>query len=1249
MIISYAQNYEDVMLWRALKHVRNGFYIDVGANDPTIDSVTNLFYENGWSGINIEPIEDHFIALQSQRARDINLQCAIGSTEGNIELWKCDIRGWATADREVIADHVAKGNVGQYLKVPMTTLNKVCEQFASGDIHFLKIDVEGFERPALEGLDLNLFRPWVVVVEATRPNTVIEIHQQWEFLLLGANYDFVYADGLNRFYLSHEHLELKSAFKYPPNFFDEFVKSPQIEGNVWAEAILARVTQAEEKVVQANAQALNAETRVLSAEERVVNAESRALSAEERAVNAEKGIVSILSSSSWRITAPLRTVFMSLYALNNILRSLKSEQLIFSSLGYISSKPLLRRSGALVFARFPSIKMRIRKLISNATIEESSLENPLSNIAHLPARVRQIYVSLQEELLNLPSQAPKVSKRAKDQGLRLAYVSPLPPVRSGISDYSAELLPALASFYEIDVIIEQANLSDNLITEHYGVRTVEWLIQNPNYYQRVIYHFGNSSYHQHMFNLLLKIPGIVVLHDFYLGDVLNYLEAYAIDPFAYNRGLYSSHGYGALAEKFASGKLTEVVKKYPANLEVLKMAQGVIVHSQHSKNLANTWYGAHFSDNWSVIPILRKLPPEFNHNEARKQLGLKPNDFLVCSFGFMGANKLNHRLLQAWLNSSMASNKCCKLVFVGVEQDGDYGMALKQAISSSNLSNRIYITGWTDSATFIKYLSVANVAVQLRTDSRGESSAAVLDCMNFAIPTITNAHGAFVELPSESVFMLPEIFEDAELTDALNMLWLDDESRSRIGLCGQQQILNHHRPELCAKQYMHAIEQGYKKTSVYSDEIARVIASLGVNVPADLELISLAQSISLAYPSNKTTRELFIDVSATCRNDLKTGIQRVVRALVYALIQSPPDGYRVEPVYLKNDNGVWHYCYARNWTFNALGLALGWMADEPIDYSIEDVLLIADFTSGFAVEAAKDGVFKEMKAKGVKIHFFVYDLLPILMPQHFPPEQFGFPEWLSSLTAIADSALCISRAVSNDLQSWVHTSGPQRITPLSIDWFHLGADIVNSIPTAGFMTNSKKILSRLGAVPSFLMVGTIEPRKGYLQVIQAFTELWSAGLNINLVIVGKEGWRGLPDNMRRTIPEIMNLLQSHPELGKRLLWLDDASDEYLQNIYASSTCLIVASEGEGFGLPLIEAAQHGLPIIVRNLPVFREVASHHAYYFDGLNPQDLSEAILDWISLKNESVYPLSTEISWLSWTESAACVVKKLHLENEH
>jgi FkbM family methyltransferase len=262
--ISYAQNFEDVMLWRAIHHVEKGFYIDVGANDPSLDSVTRVFYERGWNGINIEPLRVHFEDLQRERPRDINLRCAVGPSKGEIEIWECDVRGWASVDKVVIEKHIAMGNIGRYHQVPMTTLAEICEQHAPNEIHFLKIDVEGFERSVLEGMDFQRFRPWIVVVEATQPNSTDEVHHQWEDLLLAKNYFFVYADGLNRFYLARERAELLPAFRYPPNVFDEFVST------------------------------------------HTVQAEARASTAESRAWQAEATINAMQNSRSWRLTKPLR-------------------------------------------------------------------------------------------------------------------------------------------------------------------------------------------------------------------------------------------------------------------------------------------------------------------------------------------------------------------------------------------------------------------------------------------------------------------------------------------------------------------------------------------------------------------------------------------------------------------------------------------------------------------------------------------------------------------------------------------------------------------------------------------------------------------------------------------------------------------------------------------------------------------------------------------------------------------------------
>lgn len=220
--ISYAQNYEDVMLWRALKHVKHGFYIDVGANDPLISSVTKLFSENGWSGINIEPMTGYFEALINDRPRDTNIPCAIGNKEGRIDIWQSEVKGWESAEKEVIERQKAEGVTGRYENVPIRTLKGICDEYAPDDIHFLKIDVEGMEKEVIEGADFEKYRPWIIVIESTIPNSNIENHRLWESLVLSSGYRLAYKDGLNRFYVSQEKEELVSAFEYPPNVFDDF-------------------------------------------------------------------------------------------------------------------------------------------------------------------------------------------------------------------------------------------------------------------------------------------------------------------------------------------------------------------------------------------------------------------------------------------------------------------------------------------------------------------------------------------------------------------------------------------------------------------------------------------------------------------------------------------------------------------------------------------------------------------------------------------------------------------------------------------------------------------------------------------------------------------------------------------------------------------------------------------------------------------------------------------------------------------
>lgn len=820
---------------------------------------------------------------------------------------------------------------------------------------------------------------------------------------------------------------------------------------------------------------------------------------------------------------------------------------------------------------------------------------------------------------------------------RLAFVSPLPPERTGIADYCAELLPALGEHYAIELIVVQDRVDTSWANEHPSrVHDVTWLRTHADEIDRVVYQIGNSPFHQHMLPLLREIPGTVVLHDFYLSGLMAWLEMVAGTDHTWAEALYAAHGYSAVRERYRDAEVAK--RQFPANLHVLQHAQGLIVHSEYSRKLAQQCYGSGFAAASVVIPLLRSPAEALDKAAARKQLDIDGDDFVVCSFGFLDSTKLNHRLLGSWLSSALAGDKQCNLVFVGENHGGDYGSSLLQTIRSSGCGNRIRITGFASLEMFRQYLVAADVAVQLRTHSRGETSAAVLDCMNYSLPLIVNANGSMAELDPEAVWMLPDEFNDAAIVEALEILWREPERRRALGERARDSIRSHHAPAECAKRYADAIEHFHCRALTGTPALVDAIAAQKQRGSGDGELIQLAQNISATLPLPRPAKCLFLDVTATCRNDLKTGIERVTRALLLALLEAPPDGYRIEPVYLSDTGGEWCYRHARRYTLGLLGCPPEVLDDESVEPENGDVLLGLDLSGDMLVQAEGAGLFTDYRNRGVAVHFLVFDLLPVRMPDVFPPGADRiYARWLQTVTKF-DGAICISKAVADDLAAWQAEIGIdwKDRRPFQIGWFHLGADMASSAPSRGLPDDAKWKLRQLQARPSFLMVGTIEPRKGYLQILEAFSQLWSEGADVNLVIVGNEGWKGLSQDSRRTIPEIVNRLRNHPELGKHLFWLEGISDEYLDKVYAASTCLIAASEGEGFGLPLIEAAQHKLPIIARDIPVLREVAGECAYYFRAREPQALADAVMNWLALDEAKKAPDSVGMPWLTWKESA-------------
>jgi FkbM family methyltransferase len=281
--VSYAQNFEDVLLWRALGHIENGFYIDVGANDPEQHSVTKAFYERGWSGINVEPLRQYQPAFLQQRPRDITLCVAAGAEDGEVTLFEVPaVPGWASADPGVAHAHEQEGYELLAHTVPLKTLSSICADHVARDIHFLKIDVEGHEEQVLRGMDFVRWRPWILLIEATMPNSRETNHETWEALVTGQRYQFAYFDGLNRYYVASEHLDLIASLQVQPNVFDDFISVHLAQAWSAREEALALAHASEERAnaeqalrIEAGARAENAVTRGIDAVLRLVNSEER--------------------------------------------------------------------------------------------------------------------------------------------------------------------------------------------------------------------------------------------------------------------------------------------------------------------------------------------------------------------------------------------------------------------------------------------------------------------------------------------------------------------------------------------------------------------------------------------------------------------------------------------------------------------------------------------------------------------------------------------------------------------------------------------------------------------------------------------------------------------------------------------------------------------------------------------------------------------------------------------------------------
>jgi len=507
-----------------------------------------------------------------------------------------------------------------------------------------------------------------------------------------------------------------------------------------------------------------------------------------------------------------------------------------------------------------------------------------------------------------------------------------------------------------------------------------------------------------------------------------------------------------------------------------------------------------------------------------------------------------------------------------------------------------------------------------------------LEAMSCGAPVIGSNTSSLPEVIGRSDALF-DPFDEKAISQKIADVLLSDTLQNNFAKHGLEQAKKFSWDESATRAIAsferYHIKQNNKQTSISNEQSSTIgdswliekLAKLINPLADDQDWIKTAQAIA-QNQHKQNEKQLLVDISELAFRDHKTGIQRVVRSIVTELLANPPQGFKVELVYATpHEPG---YRYATQFTQRFLGNPEKSVEDEFADLFDGDIFLGLDLQHHVVLQQA--AFYAHLRGIGVQVFFVVYDLLPVLLPKVFPDgTAFYHGQWLVML-AQTDGVLCISRAVADEMAEWLTVSGPKRLRPFNIGWFHLGADVACSAPSRGMPADAGHVLKLISERPTFLSVGTVEPRKGQLQTLTAFETLWGQGVDINLVLVGKHGWN---------VDLLVEMLRGNTERNRRLFWLEGISDEYLEKVYAASTCLIAASEGEGFGLPLIEAAQHKKPIIARDIPVFREVAGEHAFYFSGLEPNALADAVREWLVLNKADQAPQSDTMPWLTWKQS--------------
>jgi glycosyltransferase involved in cell wall biosynthesis len=696
--------------------------------------------------------------------------------------------------------------------------------------------------------------------------------------------------------------------------------------------------------------------------------------------------------------------------------------------------------------------------------------------------------------------------------------------------------------------LQEEMLVDFISTE--SLTDLESSMQILKKYDQVIVHLGNSPHHKNAFAIAANFPTILVCHDIKLGNTLKLLHKNEPKWMEELEDLSSLEG--DLLHQIALQR-------------ILNLSLGVVVHSDSARNFL-------FNLGYPGKKILLLDHPILALNPVEDKFICDEDELkTVISSGFITPNKYIELLIEGVALFNRESKRSLNLRLQG-EVDSAYKAKIVE--HAKNLNVNIEITGYIQEDRYLSNLKESHLAVQLRALDSGESSGVLSDLMHFGVPTIVNEIGSFIQLPSDVVLKIPGRPSASDIAMAISeMLVLDRRiffSSKAIEFSNSQ--LN---PKLWSQRVLNFVESRYKLDLLHNMRRK----SQNCNESQILKINEICLNMEKENMSYERRIVVSSDVSNLVATPFVSGIQRATLEIHSSLSRVfCGSQYLLRPINLRSSRDS---SPIQN---DQISKDVVLSSTPALSYLI-DALLLIDLNFHFF----ESPEFNNVLNRKIPIIVNIYDLLPISNPEWFPPgtsEQYFFP-WLKAVLLYASDIIVNSEATRAELiklDVFKNYKGSVTVAPLGV-------------PRSNMHSKPERILGQS------LIVGTIEPRKGHADVLDAFDQMEAKGIAVTLHIVGRQGWM---------VEEVIERISQHKSLNRTLFWHKACSDSELQHLYSQSVVTLVASKGEGFGLPILEALSFGSHVLARDIPVFHEVGGTYIDYFDSSNLCEIwTAAILD--------------------------------------